>query len=212
MVDFQSRDTSRGRITSDEGRDASPDDDSPDPSVDETSSQDENSGEEKVGESTVAAAVVAVSNDRTIEEDPAGDVVVDALESAGHDVVTREVLRATHDSVQQTLDTLVKRDDVTTVVTTGGTGVSVRDVTVDAVRPLVDKALPGFGELFRRRYAESVGSDAIATRATAGIAEATPVFCLPGDAEAARIGVGEIVVEQAPRLVRFANRDEAADP
>lgn len=117
------------------------------------------------------------------------------------------MLRTAHDSVQQTVDTLVKRDDVSVVVTTGATGVGPGDVTIAAIHPLVDKALPGFGELFRRRYAKSVGTDVVATRAMAGIVDATPVFCLPGDPEAARLGVSEIVVEQAERLASQARSD-----
>ena len=156
-------------------------------------------------------AVVTVSDRRTREDDPAGDAVVEALESAGHVAATRERPGTGHDPVQRTVDTLAGRDDVDAIVTTGGTGVAARDVTVEAVNPLVDKGLPGFGELFRRRYAESVGTDAVATRATAGIIDGTPVFCLPADPEAVRTATSEIVAEQAPRLARLADGDEAAD-
>lgn len=209
MVDFQSRDTSRGRLTGDD--DGGDPDDGPDganPSEDESSTRGDSEGAAR----TVSAAVVSISDSRTHDDDPGGEAVVEAFESAGHSVTTREVLRTAHDSVQQTVDTLVRREDVTVVATTGGTGVGPHDVTIDAVRPLIDKELPGFGEAFRRRYAETVGTDAIETRATAGIAETTPVFCLPGDPEAARLGISEIVVEQAQRLTELARGDEAADP
>ena len=191
MVDFQSRDTHRGPESDDEA--------------------DDEGDAADVESETVGTAVVTVSDVRSHDDDPPAEAVVAALESAGHEVVTREVLRNTHDSVQQTLDTLVKREDVDVVVTTGGTGVAPADVTVEAMRPLIDKSLPGFGELFRRRYAEAVGRDAVATRATAGIAETTPVFCLPGDETAARIGAREFVAEQAARLARQAGGDGPAD-
>ncbi len=212
MVDFQSRDTNRGRTTHE------PDDDGDDEADETTASTDDPSstdGDVSPGEAdgaSVSAAVVTVSDTRTHEDDPGGDAVVEALESAGHAVATREVLRTAHDSVQQTVDTLTGREDVTAVVTTGGTGVAPRDVTIEAVHPLVDKGLPGFGEEFRRRYAEAVGTDALGTRATAGVVDGTPVFCLPGDPEAARIGTAELVAEQAARLARLATGDEAADP
>lgn len=215
MVDFQSRDTNRGR-TMDEPDDA--EEDESDGTTASGASPDDRPSEAgdvspgEADESSVSAAVVTVSDTRTHEDDPGGDAVVEALEAAGHAVATREVLRTAHDSVQQTVDTLTGREDVTAVVTTGGTGVAPRDVTIEAVHPLVDKGLPGFGEGFRRRYAEAVGTDAIGTRATAGIADRTPVFCLPGDPEAARIGTAELVVEQAARLARLATGDEAADP
>jgi molybdenum cofactor biosynthesis protein B len=216
MVDFQSRDTNRGRLTSDEGDD----DESDDAEAADVEQDDvERAGEERQGSEPsaesptmgVSAAVVSISDDRTHDDDPAGEAVVEAFEAAGHEVATREVLRTAHDSVQQSVDTLVRREDVNAVVTTGGAGVGPRDVAIDAVHPLIDKGLPGFGEAFRRRYADSVGTDAIATRATAGIAETTPVFCLPGDPEAARLGTSEIVVEQAARLADLASGDEAAD-
>lgn len=210
MVDFQSRETNRGGLT---GDDAGEDDAAQDAGEPEASAGEDRTGAEQgTVEGAVSVAVVSVSNTRTHDDDPAGDAVVDGLESAGHDVATREVLRPAHDSVQQTVDTLVRREDVTTIVTIGGTGVGPSDVTIDAVHPLIDKGLPGFGELFRRRYAESVGTDAVATRSTAGIAETTPVFCLPGDPEGARVGVSEIVVEQAERLITQARGDDAADP
>ena len=98
------------------------------------------------------------------------------------------------------VDALVNRGDVDGVVTVGGTGIDTRDITVEAVHPLFEKALPGFGELFRRHYNEAVGTDVIATRAAAGIADGTPVFCLPGTVEGARLGTKEIVVEQIGRL------------
>jgi len=211
MVDFQSRDTNRGGLRGDDDTD----DDAGDDDTDDPGGRGLVRGPaaatadgRRAATTTVSAAVVSVSDTRSHDDDPGGEAVVDAFEAAGHDVVTREVLRTAHDSVQQTIDTLVRREDVTVVVTTGGTGVGPRDVTIDAVHPLVDKGLPGFGELFRRRYAESVGTDAIGTRATAGVAETTPVFCLPGDPDAARLGVSEIVVEagRAPGDARGQRR------
>lgn len=150
---------------------------------------------------TVSAAVVTVSRERTHDDDPGGAAIETALEENGHEVVAREILRPTYDTVQQSLDALVSRDDVDTVVTNGGTGVTGQDVTVEAVHPLIEKALPGFGEVFRSLYYDEVGTDVVTSRAMAGIADSTPVFCLPGDPTATRLGVGEVVVDQAPRIV-----------
>lgn len=207
MVDFQSRDTRRrstdGTDATGDGdaddRDASDDAGRPDgdaPATEESRRDDPETG--------LRAAVLTVSDAVTHRDDPWGDAVAEALAAAGHEVAVREVLRASHDTVQQTVDTLVDRRDVDAVVTAGGVGVAPDDVTVEAVRPLVGKGLPGFGELFRRRYADAVGTDAVATRATAGIVDGTPVFCLPGDADGAALGTREIVAEQAPRLVARA--------
>jgi len=154
----------------------------------------------------VSYAVVTVSSSRTIEEDTAGDAVVAAVERAGDEVVHRELVTDDHDGVQATVDRVADREDVHAVVTLGGTGVTPDDVTVEAVRPLFGKELPGFGELFRALSRESVGTATIASRATAGIVDRTPVFCLPGSEDAARLGTEEIVVEEAAHLVGLTRR------
>ncbi len=156
--------------------------------------------------STVSYALVTVSSSRSIEEDTAGDTVVAAVEGAGDAVVHRELVPDDYDRVQSTVDHVADRADVEAVVTLGGTGVTPDDVTVEAVRPLFGKELPGFGELFRSLSRESVGTATIASRATAGVVDRTPVFCLPGSEDAARLGVTEIVVGEAAHLVGLARR------
>jgi molybdenum cofactor biosynthesis protein B len=207
MVDFQSRDR-RTRGHDDEGDgSATEESGSGQEEADEESAEtvpDDNPTDETA---SVGVAVVTVSDDRTVGDDPVGDAVIDALD--GHELVTRELLGRNHDSVQGAVDALVNRNDVDAVVTAGGTGIDTRDITVEAVHPLFEKALPGFGELFRRRYHDRVGTDVIATRATAGIADGTPVFCLPGAIEAARLGASEIVSEQAGQLAEPDDGDTA---
>lgn len=159
------------------------------------------------GVGTVSYAVVTVSSSRTVEEDTAGDAVVAAVESAGGEVAVRELVRDDFDSVQSTVNHAVDREDVDAAVTVGGTGVTPDDVTVEAVRPLFAKELPGFGELFRSLSYESVGTATMASRATAGVVEQTPVFCLPGSEDAARLGAERLVVEEASHLVGLTTRD-----
>ena len=81
------------------------------------------------------------------------------------------------------------------------------DVTIEAVEPLLDKRLPGFGELFRTLSYEEIGTKVVGTRAVAGVADGVPVFCLPGSENAARLGTGDIVIEEAPHLAGLADRD-----
>jgi len=157
---------------------------------------------------SLGAAVVTVSSSRTLDDDPAGDAIAAALEEAGHEVVVRELVRDDFDGVQGRVDTLVGRGDVDVVVTTGGTGVTPDDVTVEAVEPLFDKRLPGFGELFRRLSYDEVGTRVVGTRATGGVADGVPTFCLPGSENAARLGAEELVVPEAPHLAGLARRDE----
>jgi molybdenum cofactor biosynthesis protein B len=158
---------------------------------------------------TLGVAVVTVSSSRSLDDDPAGDVIQSTLEAEGHAVVTRDLIGDSLDSVQGTVDHLVGREDVDAVVTTGGTGVTPDDVTVEAVRPLFEKRLPGFGELFRQLSYDEIGTKVVGTRAVAGVADGVPVFCLPGSENAATLGVEEVIVPEAGHLAGLARRDES---
>jgi len=155
---------------------------------------------------SVSVAVVTVSSSRSLDEDPAGDHVAAAFEDAGHEVAVRELVPDEYDSVQGTVDRLSRRKDTDVVVTTGGTGVTPDDVTPEAVDRLFSKRLPGFGELFRRLSQYEVGTRTVGSRATAGVASATPVFCLPGSENAVRLGVGQIILPEVGHLVGLAGR------
>ncbi|WP_435074665.1 MogA/MoaB family molybdenum cofactor biosynthesis protein [Halorubrum sp. HHNYT27] len=155
---------------------------------------------------SVTVAIVTVSSSRSLDDDPSGDAVAAAFEDAGHEVAVRELVPDEYDSVQGTVDRLARRDDTDVVVTTGGTGVTPDDVTPEAVDGLFAKALPGFGELFRRRSEAEIGTRTIGSRATAGIVSATPVFCLPGSENAVRLGVGEIILPEVGHLVGLSGR------
>lgn len=152
-------------------------------------------------------AVLTVSSSRSISDDPSGDTIVEIAETAGHQVVTRELVEDDYDRVQHAVDTFVKRRDVDAVITTGGTGVTPDDITIEAVRPLFKKELPGFGELFRILSYEEIGTMVVATRATAGIANGVPVFSLPGSENAVRLAVEEIILEEAGHLSGLADRE-----
>jgi molybdenum cofactor biosynthesis protein B len=211
MVDFQSRDT---RVDDDEtpADDASdePDDDplteesEPHEHDDEADHDHHHHDVERVG-----VAILTVSSSRSLDDDPAGDAIAAAFEADGHEVVTRELVRDSYDRVQGGIDNLAGRGDVDVVVTTGGTGVTPDDVTVEAAEPLFEKELPGFGELFRRRSYEEIGEKVVATRATAGVADGVPVFCLPGSEHAAELGSEDVVVPEIGHLVGLASRGDA---
>lgn len=155
----------------------------------------------------ISAGVVTVSTSRGTDDDPSGDAIIEIIEEHGIELAHRELVDDEFDRVQQTVDTLSSRDDVDLIVTTGGTGVTPDDVTVEAVEPLLDKTLPGFGELFRTLSYEEVETRIVATRAVAGITEDVPVFCLPGSENAVRLGTREIIVEEAPHLVGLFTRE-----
>lgn len=161
--------------------------------------------------STVGFAVLTVTSSRTLDDDPAGDAIAAILEDAGHEVITRDLIPDDYDRVQSTADALVNRGDVDAVVTTGGTGVTPDDVTIEAIQPLFEKELPGFGELFRTLSRDEIGTRVIATRATAGVADGVPVFCLPGSENAVALGTTEIVAPQVGHLAGLASRHEDED-
>ena len=180
MVDFQSRDTRRGLGDDDD---------------------EEEEPEQATDEGATAYAVVTVTGERSLSEDSQGDIVVGAIEDGGGTVVTRDLVRPDFDGLQTTISTLAGRGDVDVVVTIGGTGVEPDDVTIGALDPLLDKHLPGFGELFRLLAHETEGTAVVGTRATAGIVDATPVFAVPGSVDGARLAVEEVVLEEAFHLV-----------
>lgn len=212
MVDFQSRDTRRGHSDETDEDDESEGEEEPEQAEDDASGTEAASEavqyETDADESTFSYAVVTVTNDGTLDSDPGGDAVVEGIQSAGDAIVTRELLTAAYDGVQSSLNTLVDRKDVDALVTVGGTGVESDDVTVDAATDVFDKRLPGFGELFRLLSHEQDGSAVIRTRATAGVVEKVPVFCLPGDPDSARRGVDQIVTDEAPELAALASEDD----
>jgi molybdenum cofactor biosynthesis protein B len=202
MVDFQQRD--RGR-TGDAGDDAETTDGG---DADRGGDPDVGDGHHEHDVEELSCAVLTVSSSRTLDSDPGGDAVVAALEASGHEIVVRELVGDGYDRVQSTVEELSAREDVDLLVTTGGTGVTPDDVTVESVEGLFEKELPGFGELFRRLSYDEIGTAVVGTRATAGVTEEVPVFCLPGSEAAARLGTREIIVEEAGHLVGLADRSE----
>ncbi|ELZ09241.1 molybdenum cofactor synthesis domain-containing protein [Halovivax asiaticus JCM 14624] len=157
-------------------------------------------------------AIVTVSSSRAAQaaesdgspDDPGGDTVATCFEGEGHEVSERVLVRDDSATIRSTVRELVNRREIDVVVTTGGTGVSVDDVTPEAVSSLFERKLPGFGELFRMRSWEEVGTRAMASRATAGLAADTPVFCLPGSQSACETACEELIVPEAPHLAGVA--------
>ncbi len=160
---------------------------------------------------TLGVGVVTVSTSRDPDEDPSGDLIVELFEDAGHEIAARDLVPDDHDLIQGTVNDLVDREPVDVVVTTGGTGVTPDDVTPEAVEALIDKRLPGFGELFRQLSYEEIGTMVVATRAVGGIVEDVPVFALPGSTNAVQLGVAEIILPEVGHLAGLARRDGDTD-
>ncbi|WP_323174427.1 molybdenum cofactor synthesis domain-containing protein [Natrialba sp. PRR66] len=164
----------------------------------------------------LGVAIVTVSSSRgaAVENDPSdpsGDAIASILVKAGHVVTARRMVPDDYFRIQTTVSECLDQEDVDIVVTTGGTGVTVDDVTPDAVSELFDRELPGFGEAFRWLSWEEVRTRIVSTRATAGIARDVPVFVLPGSVNAVELSTAEIISEEAPHLAGLATRHIAGE-
>ena len=148
----------------------------------------------------VPTAVVTVSDTRSLETDTAGARVVELLEKGGHPVVGRSIVRDEPGEISAALREFVARDDVRAVIFTGGTGVAPRDVTPDTVGPLLDRVIPGFGELFRLLSYQEIGSAALLSRALAGLASGRVVFVLPGSQGAVALAMERLLLPELAHL------------
>ena len=159
-----------------------------------------------VGIVTVSSSRAAEAGDGTEPDDPGGDTIQDCFEVEDHEIRERLLVRDDYASIRSAVRGLVARRDIDVVITTGGTGVTADDVSPEATSALFERELPGFGELFRMLSWEEVGTRALASRATAGIASDTPVFCLPGSTNACRTACEQLIVPEAPHLAGLATK------
>ena len=132
------------------------------------------------------AAVLTVSDTRTAETDTSGSFLEKALSAAGHEVGARQIVIDDVYQLREVLSRWIADPEVEVVLTTGGTGFSGRDSTPEAVVPLFDKVIEGFGEVFRALSLNEIGSSTIQSRALAGMANGTVIFCMPGSTGACR--------------------------
>jgi molybdenum cofactor biosynthesis protein B len=150
-------------------------------------------------------AVLTVSDSRTLADDGSGDTLQGLAEGAGHRVVAREIVRDDVYRMRAVISRWIADPSVQVVLATGGTGVTGRDSTPEAVTPLLDKQVEGFGELFRAVSYEEVGASTIQSRAFAGLANGTFIFCLPGSSGACRTAWDKILKAQLDHRTRPCN-------
>lgn len=153
-------------------------------------------------------AVLTVSDTRTPANDTSGDAIQERMQAAGHKVVQRNICKDDLGTIRAQFQAWVQDPGVDVIISTGGTGVTRRDVTPEAVRPLITKPIPGFGELFRMLSFDEINTSAIQSRAEAGIADNTIVFVLPGSPGACRLGVEKIILPQLDASHRPCNLAE----
>jgi len=156
-------------------------------------------------------AIVTVSDTRGARDDRSGDAIAARLGRAGHAVATRAWVRDEIAAIRRAVRAALARRSIDAVIVTGGTGVAPRDVTPDAVEPLFDRALPGFGERFRALSWSAVGSAAWLSRATAGIARGRLVVVLPGSTAAVELALRELLIPELGHVARLLGRFEPGD-
>ncbi|MFK7990405.1 MAG: molybdenum cofactor biosynthesis protein B [Sandaracinaceae bacterium] len=150
-------------------------------------------------------AALTVSDTRTEEDDRSGDTLVARIEKAGHTLRSKRIVPDDRAGLEARLRELIADETVDVVIATGGTGVTGRDITPDAFMAVYDKAIPGFGELFRQISFGKIGTSTIQSRATGGVAGGTYLFALPGSTGAVKDGWDEILVHQLDSRFRPCN-------
>ena len=153
----------------------------------------------------VRIAVLTVSDSRTLAEDKSGDALVERLTGAGHILAARDILKDDRDEIVAHLHGWIEDPEIDCIITTGGTGVTGRDVTPEALAIVQDKEIPGFGELFRYLSYAKIGTSTIQSRATACVARGTYIFALPGSTGAVRDGWDGILATQLDSRHRPCN-------
>ena len=145
---------------------------------------------------SINVAVVTISDTRTLENDKSGDVLEKRIKQAGHFVFAREIVQDEFKKISSLFSNLIKDKKIDVIISTGGTGLTGRDITPEVMMTLFEKSIDGFGEMFRWMSYKKIGTSALQSRALAGVANGTYIFCLPGSPSACRDGWDDILVHQ----------------
>jgi molybdenum cofactor biosynthesis protein B len=150
-------------------------------------------------------AILTLSDTRTPANDTSGDLIAEKLTTAGHNVAARALVREDMDKLRDQFKAWIEDVNIDVIISTGGTGMTRRDITPEAVAPFITKPIPGFGELFRYLSYFEIGTSTIQSRAAAGVADGTVIFMLPGSTNACRLGMDQIILSQLDASYRPCN-------
>jgi len=153
----------------------------------------------------LSIAILVVSDSRTDADDVSGKTLAERVTDAGHQVIEKKIVPDDIYQIRAAVSNWIAANDVNVVISTGGTGVTGRDGTPEAVAPLLDKILDGFGEVFRMLSYQDIKTSTIQSRAIAGVANATYIFCLPGSSGACRTAWDSLIKEQLDYRTRPCN-------
>jgi len=157
-------------------------------------------------------AILTVSDTRTVDTDSSGDLLQECVRSAGHDVARRAIVIDDIYKIRACVSGWIADSEVHAILITGGTGFTARDSTPEAMIPLFDKEIDGYGELFRSVSYEDIGTSTIQSRAVAGVANRTVIFCMPGSPNACRTAWDKIICQQLDVRHRPCNFVEMVMP
>ena len=135
-------------------------------------------------------------------KDPSGRIIIQTLQNSGYTVSSKRIIADDKGLIERSLKEDLARSEVDVVITSGGTGISNSDISIETIRPLFNKELPGFGELLRIISYEEIGSPAILTRAIAGIIGKKPVFCIPGSPHAVDLALKKLIIPEIGHIVK----------
>jgi molybdopterin adenylyltransferase len=151
---------------------------------------------------TVKAAVISISTTRGLAEDQSGKWIKNAVSKEGHQVVLHRVVPDEVQTIRDTVLEVIREYEADVLLLTGGTGISPKDLTIEAVRPLFDKELSSFAALFAQLSFERIDSAAMLSRAAAGVVGRSVVFCMPGSLDACKVAVNDLILPEMGHLIR----------
>lgn len=149
----------------------------------------------------INCAVLTISDSRTRETDKSGKIICELLQNQGYQVLFYQIIQDNLKQIQATVQNLAMNSQLDTLILNGGTGIAHRDTTYDAIEGLLEKTIPGFGELFRWLSYQEIGSRAIASRAIAGVYQQKCIFSLPGSTNAVRLALEKLILPELNHLI-----------
>ncbi|MFH1031571.1 MAG: molybdenum cofactor biosynthesis protein B [Chloroflexota bacterium] len=155
---------------------------------------------------SVSCAVLTISDSRSEETDESGKLIKERLSQNGHKVAAYSLLKNDAIAIKNRINELLSKDEVQVIITSGGTGVSHRDITIETLFPMLEKKLDGFGELFRLLTFQEIGTASVMSRAMAGVAKGKVIICIPGSLGAVTLAMDKLILFEIGHMVREATR------
>ena len=155
---------------------------------------------------SVNCAVLVISDSRTEDTDESGKFLKQALSQNGHRVLAYAILKNDAEAIERKIRELLNQDELQVIITSGGTGISHRDITVETISSIIEKKLDGFGELFRSLSYQEIGTASIMSRAVAGVVGGKIIICIPGSLGAAKLAMDKVILPEIGHMVREVTR------